>query len=141
MRTSTVSELSSLGFSGASCPVTREVMPNMVRAFDGFHISYCRHQSHYGSDTTALVLQGRVFFILSGYHADALVQAAEDNGIQGCISAFIERIEQANPFSEHRQALLLDPDPFQVHSTTLEVIGQDGFDRLLAALPVGNKEG
>jgi len=123
----------SSGFSAQQCPVTHEVMPNVTRNFKGFHISYARYLSHYGCDTTALVLQGRVFFILNGDHADALAEAAELSGIQGCIDLFIERIDQANRLSEHCMAIGLVADPFELYPTTLKLIGQHSIDRIAQA--------
>lgn len=133
MRTASVTDLHSHGFSSNYCPVTRQVMPNMTRDFGNYHISYCRYQSHYGSDTTALVLQSRVFFILSGYHAHDLVEAAQEAGIHGCIAVFIDRIGQANPLSEHRMAVGFASDPFNLSETTRDIIGQGGIDRIRSA--------
>ena len=121
------------GFSTQRIPVTNEVMPNLTRNFKGFHVSYVRFIPHYGRDTTALVLQGRVFFVLNGDHAVDMVEAAERNGIQGCIDLFIERIDQSNEHSEHRMAVGVAADPFGLHATTLEMIGQDNVERIIAA--------
>lgn len=134
MQIRAVSDLFDLGFKPQCCPVTYEVMPNMTRNFSGFHISYCRYMSHYDSATTALVLQGRVFFILNGYHADALVDAALQRGIQGCIDIFIERIQQANHCSEHRMAVGVAEDIFALYPTTLNLIGQDNINRIVDAM-------
>jgi hypothetical protein len=134
MMTSTVNNLLSNGFSPVRCPVTQVVMPNMTRNFDGFHISYARNLADYGSDTTSVVLQARVFLVLNGYHADVMVEAAERNGIQGCIDVFIERLQQANKFSEHRMAAGVDTDTFSLMPTTLEMIGQSYMDRFMQAV-------
>ena len=121
------------GFTGGRCPVTNVVAPNMSRSFGNFHISYCRHSPDYGSDTTALVLQGRVFFILNGFHASAMVAAAEADGVLGCVDLFVRHIEMASSFSEHMMATGLTADPFQLAKTTLEVIGVDGVNKIIAA--------
>ena len=134
MRTATIADLHSHGFSSNLCPVTRNVMPNMTRDFGNYHISYCRELSHYGSDTTALVMKGRVFFILNGYHADDMVDAAEQNGIQGCIDLFINRINLANQLSEHCMAVGMVADPFGLYQTTVELIGQQSVDRIVEAV-------
>lgn len=134
MRSSTISDLFSRGFAPQHCSVTREVMPNMTRNFSGFHISYARYLSHYDSDTTALVLQDRVFFVLNGFHANAMVEAAEISGIQGCIDLFIERIDEANKLSEHRMAIGAAEDPFELAPTTLELIGQHNISRIVQAV-------
>lgn len=133
MHISSITDLAAHGFASVHCPVTHQVMPNMTRSFGDYAISYCGFLSHYGSDTTALVLQGRVFFVLNGYHAATLVAAAEEQGLQGCINLFIENIGQANRLSEHRMAACLIDDPFQLHGTTLAMIGQNNIDRIIAA--------
>lgn len=133
MRTTTITDLNSNGFSSHHCPITHQVMPNMTRDFVNYYISYCRYQPHYGSDTTALVLDGRVFFILDGYHADALVRAAEHAGIHGCLAVFISRIGKANRLSEHRMAAGLANDPFKLRESALNLLGQEGIDQLCIA--------
>lgn len=107
---------------------------NTTNNFKGFHISYLKDTRDYGSDTTALVLGGRVFFVLNGNHAAEMNEAALQNGIQGCLDVFIERIDRANAASEHRMAAGLDGDPFELQATTLRMIGQEGMDRLVAAI-------
>lgn len=124
------------GLASQRCPVTGEVMSNMTRSFDGFHISYARYLPHYGCDTTALVLNDRVFLILNGYHADDMVNAAVERGIQGCIDIFIDRIQQANNLSEHDMAVGLAADPFELYQTTVELIGQQNIDRLKQAIEI-----
>ncbi len=133
MRTSTTTDLFANGFTPQHCPVTRQVLPNMTRAFSGFHISYAGHLSHYDSDTTALVFEGRVFFILNGYHADALVAAADQGGIHACMDLFIERIDQANRLSEHRIVGGLADDIFELRPTVEAMIGADGIARITQA--------
>lgn len=133
MRTSTTTDLFANGFSPQRCPATHQVLPNMTRAFSGFHISYAGYLSHYGSDTTALVFDGRVFFILNGYHADALVAAAEQGGIHACMDLFIGRIDQANNLSEHRIVGGLVADTFELRPTVEAMIGEDGIARITQA--------
>ena len=79
-------------------------------------------------------MQGRVFFILNGYHADDMVDAAEQNGIQGCIGLFINRINLANQLSEHCMAVGMVADPFGLYQTTVELIGQQSVDRIVEAV-------
>ena len=134
MHIQTVSRLYSNGFSSQRCPVTREVAPNMTRCFDGFHVSFARYLSHYGCDTTALVLQERVFFVLNGNHAEAMVDASVRAGIQGCMDLFVERINQANRLSEHLMATGMVADPFGLLPTTLALVGQDNIDRIVHAV-------
>src|SRR5690349_15295328 len=56
------------GLASQRCPPTRQLMPNRVRNVNRFHISYNNHAADYGCATTALVLNGRVFFVLNGDH-------------------------------------------------------------------------
>lgn len=131
MRTATAS---SLGMRGSFCPVTRAPSPNVTRSFaQGFTISYNPSSAGYGTDTTAIVIHERVFFVLSGDHAAALCAAADQSGISGCVDYFIEHIAQANPLSEHLMATGVNADPFGLMPTALEVIGQDGVQRIAAA--------
>jgi len=105
MNTAPISGSNNRQLSSQRCPVTNALQPNRVRNFEGFHISYNPHRADYGCDTTALVLQGRVFFVLNGDHAADLLDAAEQGGLQSCVDLFIARIERANAISEHRMAV------------------------------------
>lgn len=134
MTTSPTAQMMTSGFTNVRCPGTNELMPNLVRNFDGFHISYARHIREYGEPTTALVLGGRVFLVLSGNHAIDMIEAAQRDGVQGCIDLFIARIGQANRLSEHRAAVGIDEDPFGLYPTTLQMIGQHSIERISAAL-------
>lgn len=139
---SNLNHLSMLGFKSAGrIPVTNESLPNVVAGFGAFHVSYNAHSSDYGSDTTALVLRHRVFFVLNGNHAAALHSAAESTGIQGCIDYFIDHIAQANPYSEHLMATKIRNDIFGLHQTTLEVIGQTNINRIASAAITGQHAG
>lgn len=130
MRTST---LQSLGMTRGACPVSNVLAPNVARSFGEFSISYNRHSADYGCDTTAIVLRGRVFFVLNGNHAEQLCFAASGTGIQGCVDYFVENIAQANARSEHHMATGLTSDPFGLLGTALEVIGQCNIDRIAKA--------
>lgn len=135
MRMTELNTLRSLGFTnGASCPVTNVVAPNMVRNFDGYAISYNSSSADYGCPTTALVLDHRVFFILNGNHTEALVEAAEDRGIDGCVDVFIANLNQANDRSEHGMATGIREDLFELMPTTLNVIGQPNVNRIAQAI-------
>lgn len=122
------------GFVQQVCPVTRQVAPNSISSFDGFHISYCRESSSYGSDTTALVLQGTVFFILKGNYAQDLMRAAHQRGVQGCIDVFIENLDRVSSFSEHLMALELAKDQFGLSKYARQTLGEQCFDRLSEAV-------
>jgi hypothetical protein len=101
-----------------------------TQIFDGMHISFNPSSVDYGSKTTAIVLQQRVFFVLNGDHRAALTEAAHNAGAQGCIDYFIEKIAQANPLSEHRMVIGEVADPFEVTPTAIAVLGQANIDRL-----------
>jgi hypothetical protein len=122
------------GFVQQVCPVTRQVAPNSISSFDGFHISYCRESSSYGSDTTALVLQGTVFFILKGNYSQAMLRAAHEKGVQGCIDVFIEQLDRVSSFSEHLMALELIKDQFGLAKYARQTLGEQCFDRLREAV-------
>ena len=124
-----------LAMRSSKCPVTHSPSPNVTRSFGAdFHISYNPRSSAYGSDTTAIVLQERVFFVLTGDHSEALCAAAAEHVVKGCIDYFAENITRANGNSEHLMATGLHSDPFNLLPTTLEVIGQEGVDRIAAAV-------
>jgi hypothetical protein len=125
--------LGALAMTGSACPVTRVLAPNVSRSFGDFAISYCRRSVDYGCDTTAIVLGGRVFLILNGYHAEQLIDAASTTGAQGCVDYFSENIAQANARSEHLMASGVVTDLFGLHGTALEVLGQQNLERLAEA--------
>lgn len=129
-----IATAAALGMKGSFCPVTRAPSPNVTRSFaQGFTISYNSSSAGYGTDTTAIVLQERVFFVLSGDHAAALCAAADQSGIAGCVDYFVEHIAQANRLSEHLMATGVNADPFSLMPTALEVLGQDAVQRIAAA--------
>ncbi len=100
-----------------------------------FHISYNAGKADYGQATTAVVLEHNVYLILNGDHKTALAQIANQDGVQGCMAYFIEHIEQANVYSDHPFAAQpCDDDVFSMHSTALNVCGQDTLDRLAHAI-------
>ncbi len=134
MTTTQATRDSANGLSSQRCPVTRQLMPNRVRSFDGFHVSYNNSSSDYGCPTTALVLGGRVFLILNGDHAGDLIEAAELGGLQGCMYLFIERIASANSRSEHMAAFGLTEDPFGLQSTVLTLIGQSSLEQAVTKI-------
>ena len=134
MTTTQATRHSASGLSSQRCPATRQLMPNRVRNFDRFHISYNNRSADYGCPTTALVLEGRVFLVLNGDHVEAMVDAAVQGGLQGCMDLFIERIDQANPLSEHMMAFGLAADPFGLQATATGLLGQETFDRIAIAI-------
>ena len=129
-----IATAAALDMKGSFCPVTRAPSPNVTRSFaQGFTISYNPSSADYGTDTTAIVIKERVFFVLSGDHAAALCAAADQNGIAGCVDYFVEHIAQANRLSEHLMATGVNADPFGLMPTALEVLGQDAVQRIAAA--------
>lgn len=121
------------GLSSQRCPATGATSSNRVRNFERFHLSYNPRCSDYGCDTTALVLQGRVFFVLNGDHVAPMVESAEQMGVQGCVDYFIDRIHEANPLSEHRMAVGITADLLALGPTTIDTIGQHNVGRIFAA--------
>ncbi|HEK3716897.1 TPA: hypothetical protein SMW50_005794 [Pseudomonas aeruginosa] len=128
-----ISNLRSLGMTGSACPVTNVLAPNVSRSFGQFSISYLRYCPVYGSNTTAIVLAGRVFLVLNGNHAEQLIDAASTCGIQGCVDYFAENIAHANSYSEHLMATGVVSDLFGLYGTALEVMSQLGIDKIAKA--------
>jgi len=130
----TTSSIKSKHFSGGTVPIINTPSPNVTASFEGFALSYNPRHADYGSDTTAIVLKGRVFLLLNGDHGEALHEKAAENGITGCIDYFIEHIKEANHLSEHLMAVGLADDPFELQQTALDVIDQDNIDSLMSAV-------
>lgn len=123
-------------FRRASCPITNERMPNETASFRDYHVSYARFLSHYGCDTTALVLEDRVFLILNGDHKAAMAEAASI-GVNACLDYFIAHINESNALSEHRMiAGAPAADVFNLRATFEKVFGAAGVTRLQAAMGV-----
>jgi hypothetical protein len=101
-----------------------------VRTFDGFHVSYNAHTFYYDSATTALVLRDRVFLVLNGNHTADMLDAASRDGLSGALRVFMDRLSLANPLSEHRMALGLCDDPFDLQPTMIDAIGGSRFEQL-----------
>lgn len=123
----THSTLLSSGFSSSVIPVINQVSPNISRSFDGFSVSYNRSSRDYGTDTTAMVVRGRVFMLLRGNHALELAGAAEQGGLIAAVTMFIMKIEMAITQSEHLEAFGLANDPFDLASTLREALPEDQY--------------
>lgn len=121
------------GFIGGACPITNELSPNVTMNFERFHLSYNNRSGDYGCDTTAIVLDGRVFMLLNGEHKNALSNAAQENGIHGCVDYFIANIDKANRFSEHLTLIGIGNDQFALIPTAIEVIGEINIGRIAEA--------
>ena len=100
----------------------------------GYHLSYNPSVADYGSHTTALVLLGRVFFVLNGNHKEYILEASEKDGLQGCIDYFIDNIKMANDLSEHYIIIGQNEDLFELTKTALQSIGQVNIDRIYKAV-------
>lgn len=124
-------DLMNAGFCSQRIPVTNEVATNVVRNFGQLHISYNGSARDYGCATTAIVLGGRVFFVLNGNHALALTEAMTKNGPDAVIDYYVEHLVQANVRSEHFEVLGERTDHFGLRSTVLEVLGFDGYRNLV----------
>ena len=103
---------------------------NSVKTFEGYHISYNPSSADYGCDTTAIVISGRVFFVLNGNHKKALESIALNSGLVGCLEYFASNYKQVNHMSEHNMALGLANDPFELQTTLLDAIGETVFNAI-----------
>lgn len=122
------------GFKNSGmCPFTNAASPNVILPLDGFHISHNYSSAGYGCETTAIVLQNHVHFVLNGDHREALAKASEEHGLQGCVDYFIDNINQANRISEHLSIAGLREDRFNLLKMTLEMIGQANVYRITVA--------
>jgi len=124
-------DLMNAGFCSQRIPVTNEVAPNVVRNFGRIHISYNQSARDYGCATTAVVLGGRVFFVLNGNHALALTEAMTQGGPDAVMGYYIDNLDQANSKSEHFEVLGESQDIFNLRDTVLEVLGVDGCKNLV----------
>lgn len=128
MNIATITSLSEMGFVGSSCPITNERAPNVTKSYGDIELSYNARSAYYGCDTTAIVIGGRVFFVLNGQHSQALDAALTAKGAQGMVEYFIEHLAHANFTSEHLMATGLANDLFGLMPTALEIIGQSNID-------------
>lgn len=129
-------KLEQAGFKGGLCPVTNVVSPNISLNFYRYHLSYNSSSRDYGSDTTAIVLEGRVFFLLNGDHAVELQSKAQSGGIDACIDYFIANLHLANKFSEHKLAVGIGEDILGLVPTAEAVIGLSNVKRIFDAVNV-----
>lgn len=122
------------GMSSTFCPMTYSPSPNTVRSFGkDVHISYLPYAAGYDCDTTSIVLRDHVYLTLNGDHADALIAATVEAGVQGCVDYFVGHLDQANKLSEHLMAVGLKDDRFNLAPTTIAIFGQDSVDCIAAA--------
>jgi hypothetical protein len=113
-----------------ACPITNVRAINQIFVLDNAHVSYNPSSANYGCKTTAIVLKGRVFFILNGDHRAELSVIIPDKGIQGCIDYFIDNIDKVNDHSEHLMVIGKKNDLFELIPTAVYVIGQKNIDRI-----------
>lgn len=107
---------------------------NRVAPYQGFHISYDPRVGIYGCETTALVLKNHVFLILAGDHSEAMNTIAGEQGISGCVDYLVKNINCLHCNSEHKMITGIDRDQFNLTPTAVEVLGQEGIDRIKSAL-------
>lgn len=74
--------------------------PNVIsKDVKQFYVSYNGSSSHYGSNTTALVInETSQFLILNGDHRKGYSGLET---LESCLAYFYSNIEKANPKSEH----------------------------------------
>lgn len=99
--------------------------PNTIDRHGDWHLSYNGSTAGYGCVTTALVLRERVFFVLCGDHRAAWGEAADDRGLTGALNYFMAHGDDAHRSSEHRMALGLVADPFDMASTLVDMVTPD----------------
>lgn len=102
----------------------------------GFYLSYNPNHSGYGCDTTAIVLNECVFFILNGNHKTQLLDALNRNGFQGVIDYFIDNLAQASHRSEHFYVVNPEKNTLPPSNTVLELLGQENIERMAQAVQV-----
>lgn len=121
-------------FQHHTIPVINERSVNSATpSIGGVNISYNPSSRDYGTRTTAIILNGRVFFVLNGDHRAVLAETLQNTGGQGCLDYFIENIAQANAMSEHYIVIGELADLFGITQTAIEVLGQPNIDRLTEA--------
>lgn len=100
---------------------------NLIDARGRWHLSYNRNPAGYGTDTTALVFDNRVYFILNGDHRKTWGNA---ENIAQAVDHFMAQHESINGMSEHRMALGLESDVFALMPTVTEVVGPALFTKM-----------
>ncbi len=123
------------GFKNQQCPVTGAMSANSVKNLNNkIHISYNPSYQHYGLDTTAIVFNNRLFFILNGDFKLELSEAYSEYGLNGLLSSFLENIKKSNRFSEHLQVIGKEKDLFQLKDTFLEFFTESNLADLIKAV-------
>jgi hypothetical protein len=120
-------------FKHETIPVIKQRTVNVTCEFDGFHLNYNPQRSGYGTDTTAIVMENTLFFVLNGDHMTVLQAVAKEAGLQGCIDYFIENIGQANQYSEHI-AVINGETRYGLAESGLKLAGQANIDRIAKAV-------
>lgn len=121
-------------FTHSTMPIINERSVNSTMTFNDFHLSYNASSQDYGCDTTAFVLRQRVFIVINGDHRKALSRLATEKGVDGCVDYIIDNITLLNDKSEHKMALGIGQDPFNLQPDTFEVLGDSNIDRFLNAV-------
>ena len=121
------------GFKHQTLPITNERTINSVLDFKDYHISHNPSAADYGTETTAIVISNRVFFILCGDYHKPLRDAANAGGLSECLRFFITNIKQAHAISEHKQATGRAADPWGLMPTLRDAVSPDLFKALFDA--------
>lgn len=112
--------------------------PNEIVTHEGYHLSFNgRASSGYGCDTTALVLDHNVFFVLRGDHKKAWGEASDLCGLVGALAYFMTHSSEAHAASEHLMALKIKPDQFGLNATLTKLLPVDIIDKLRAHFTPG----
>jgi len=120
-------------FKHHTVPVINQRSVNSTLDFKNYHVSYNPSSAGYGTKTTAIVIAGRLFFILAGDHREPLRDMATAGGLAGCVQYFIDNIGQAHDFSEHKQATGRAADPCGLMPTLRDAISPELFQALFDA--------
>jgi hypothetical protein len=109
---------------------------NRVTSFVGYHISYDPRSSAYGCETTALVLNDDVFFVLRGCHQAEMKAASLAGGLDACMDFFVQHLEQAHAFSEHNYLNPTQKDRFGLAKRIPQYLSPSALASLKAAMGV-----
>jgi hypothetical protein len=104
---------------------------NTILDKGNYHFSYEKYSSGYGTETTAIVLDNNVYFVLVGDHTKQLNDIQD---INQAIDYFVANIKLAHNHSEHLMITGLVKDPWNLTKTALKVIGQDNIDKIINSL-------
>lgn len=120
-------------FKHHTIPVINQRTVNSTLDFKDYHISHNPSAADYGTETTAIVISNRVFFILCGDYRKPLRDAANAGGLSECLRFFITNIKRAHDYSEHKQATGRATDPWELLPTLRDAVSLELFKALFDA--------